>query len=332
MDATDVKPHYPHESAGTIMEKNVPTASPGETIGDVFARISAKAKTMATLNYVYILNSKQELVGVLSIKHLFTAKKIDTVDSLMVTQPVFVHIHTDQERVAQLAIKHNIKSVPVVDPKGKFAGIVASDVILSILHQEHIEDVLHSIGMHSGGLYKRINTATPFEFFKTRLPWLLVGLGGGLIAAIVVGKFESVLSEMLILASFIPSVVYIADAVGTQTQTLFIRSLAIDESLMMRRYVSREAFVAVMIALTFGILMYAASFLWDPDQRLGIILGVSFTCTILVSSIVAIILPYTLNRLRIDPAVASGPLATVIRDILNISIYFFIASTVLGNL
>ncbi len=318
--------HLRPDSAGRIMITNVPVILASASMGDIETLLLKEAGNFETINYIYVVNEENKLSGVLSIKEFFCLPKTASVSEIMQKELIAVRPHTDQERVALLAIKHNLKAIPVINQENLFLGVVPSDVILNILHQEDIEDLLRSAGIRMFKDPARdLITASTFVHFKKRLPWLLVGLLGGLAAASLVGFFEHILSEMLILAAFIPAVVYMADAVGAQTQTIFIRSVAIDQKLDFKKYILREAAVGFFLATALGILVSLFSLMWWEPPILGIILGLSFFITIITAIAVAIILPWILLRWGYDPALASGPFATVIRDILSIMFYFIIA-------
>ena len=154
-----------------------------------------------------------------------------------------------------------------MDKENRLLGIIPSDVILKILHEEHGEDILRSAGvLISKDQTKDIISGSMTSYFIKRIPWLIVGLAGGVSAAFIVGSFEEAIREMLILAAFIPAIVYMADAVGAQTATIFIRSLAIDGSMGIKKYVIREILVGTAIALFLGILISIISFYGGDRQ------------------------------------------------------------------
>ncbi len=320
----------PSDSASKIMAHNVPIVLDTATVAEIEQLLLREAKNLETINYIYIVDSKNRLVGVISIKEVFGLPKTTSVAQVMKRELVKVRPHTDQERVAMLAIKHSLKAIPVVDAEGKFLGAVPSDVILYVLHQEHIEDILHSIGIHAiGDPSKDLTTSSAIFHFKKRLPWLMVGTLGGFGAAILVGSFESLLEELLLLAAFIPALVYMADAVGVQTQMIFIRSLILDQSLDFKKYLQREIIVGVLLAVVLAAMIGVLSFIWHGLPILSLILSLSFFLAIIFAVVVAVLLPWAFYKFHQDPAIASGPLATITRDILSIIIYFLTASIVL---
>ncbi len=317
--------------AGKQMIRTVPIAKPDETIAEVEQLLLHHTKEFETINYIYITDMENRLVGVISVKEIFRAPKNLTVRSLMKTELVTVHFGTHQEKVANLALKNNLKAIPVLDIDRHFLGVVPSDVILKILHKEHEEDIMRSAGVVIlADQAHDIISAPTFLYFKKRIPWLMFGLVGGLATAFMISLFEGVINKMLMLVAFMPAVVYMADAVGSQTQTLFIRSIAVDRSMGMKKYIIRELIVGTLIALLFGLLVSGISFFWWQPPLLGLILGISFFLTIISAIIVALFLPwFFLRATKIDPAIASGPFATIIRDILSLIIYFGIASLIL---
>jgi magnesium transporter len=321
---------YPPESAGRMMISNVPTAIPEERILDIRKKLFEKANDFETLNYVYIIGQKGKLVGVLSLKDVFQKPEESKVEDLMVEDLIKARPHTDQERVAILALKHNLKSIPVVDKEDIFLGVVPSDVILGILHSENVEDILRFAGISKRGVILNKTLQLPVSVLtKIRLPWLVFGLLGGLFAAQIVTFFEGSLKTHFVLAAFIPLIVYMADAVGVQAQTLFIRSLAFNPRLDTREYFLKEIKISLVIALILGLLLALISFLWFGLLNIGIILGFSLFFTVICACLIAVLVPWLLQSLKKDPAIGSGPFATIIRDVLTLVIYFSVASLML---
>jgi magnesium transporter len=321
---------YPPESAGRRMIENIPLCHPQERILDIRKRIFQKANEFESLNYIYVVNGEKRLLGVFSIKDIFRKDENIRVEEIMERKIIKVYPHTDQERVALLALRYNLKTVPVVDKQDHFLGVVTSDVILDILHSEDIEDILRSAGISKyNTLASKIFQASPTVLTKLRLPWLLLGLFGGFLAAQIVNFFESSLKSHFILASFIPLIVYMADAVGTQTEILFIRNLVYP--LNMRNYFLKEIRVSLSIALILGVLLALVSYLLFKLPYIGIILGVSLFFTIVTAFFLGLLVPYLFNKFKKDPAIASGPVGTIIRDISSLIIYFSTSSILLRS-
>ncbi|KAA0205616.1 magnesium transporter [Candidatus Uhrbacteria bacterium] len=309
----------------------IPTAKADETIGHVEARLIGESKSLETINYVYVIKDDGTLTGVFSIKELFRQPKSAHVKDVMKQDVVTVYPKTKQARVAQLAIKHSIKAVPVVDKQHHLLGVVPSDAIFHILQEEHTADFLRMAGvqtLHADGM--ELSTIPIASLFWRRFPWLIVGLLGGMGAAFVVEYFERASVADILIVAFIPAVVYIADAVGSQTQTIFIRALALEEKLDLQRYAWREARVGFLLASALGLTAGGLVFLRWQTGAIGLVIATSFFVTILIAMTIALFLPWLFRRLKWDPAIASGPFATVIRDITTLVLYFMIAERILA--
>lgn len=309
------------------MTTAVPVISDSATAAEAEEFVREHASDLTSINYVYLIDQGRRLGGVLSIKELFRLPPNTPLTPYTERHLVTARPHTDQEHVAQLALEHNVKAIPIVSKEGEFLGVVPSEVILDILSREHTEDVLRFAGVdHEVGGPDMLLDAPPLTHVRSRLPWLIVGLLGGLVAAVVVSMFEGTLVDQLILAAFIPAIVYMADAVGAQAQMLFIRALAIDRDLVLRTYLAREFIVNLMLAFVLSGLIFILSYAWIGSPVIPAILGVSIFLTVCFTVLVAVLLPWTLQQRGHDPATASGPIATVIRDIASLLIYFGVAS------
>jgi len=318
----------PIESAGRKMIEAVPLCYQEERILDVKKMLFKKIKEIETINYIYVIDKERKLLGVFSIKEIFRKPEGTKVKEIMDRKIIKVRPRTDQERVAILALRNNLKSIPVVDREDKFLGVIPSDTILDILHSENVEDFLKAAGIRSP--LKKTLTGSPLFLTKARIPWVILGLFGGILAAKITDFFETPLKAHFILAAFIPLIIYIADAVGTQTETLFIRSLVLDSRLEVKKYLLREIKTAFLMALILGGLLFLLSiFLFNAPYFIGIILGVSLFITVIVSILIAILIPWLLQKFKKDPALGAGPFATIITDVTSLIIYFSIASLML---
>lgn len=315
------------------MTAKVPIAREEDTIGDI-RRAFGGAQGLETINYIYVLDGEGKLAGIASIKDVFRRPEhVKAGEICKRTSLVTIHPEVDQEHAAYLALKHNIKALPVVDRERRFLGVLPSDAILAILHREMHEDTLHKIGIHHHGAHhehmlESAERIPIFPSFLHRLPWLAVGLFGGLAVANVVDAFEATLEKNLILAAFIPLVVYMGDAVGTQMEALIIRDLAVENRIHFLHYLMHQLAVVALMAGVFGgaIVVVGPLFL---TMKVSIVISISLALAILSSVCTGLLIPYALSRLRTDPANASGPTATIIQDFLSVLIYFSIASMLL---
>ncbi len=215
----------------------------------------------------------------------------------------------------------------VVDEEGRFIGVIPPHRMLAVLLAEHEEDLSRLGGFTKSTAVARKTSEEPVQRrFQHRIPWLLVGLGGALLAADFVGWFEAQLRDQIMLAFFIPGIVYLADAVGTQTETVVVRGLSIGVS--MRQMMARELLTGLAIGLALAAV--AGPLVWWRwgTAEVAISVGLSVFAACSTATMAAMALPWLLNAFRLDPAFGSGPLATVIQDLLSILIYFGIAYAV----
>lgn len=323
---------FPPNTAGSKMVTSIPRVQVGESIRNVKKMFLKKAKTFDAIDYVYVVDKNDVLQGVISIKEIVGAPERDVkVEEVMKRDLVVVSPLTHQERIVYLALSHGIKAIPVVDKERHLLGVVPYDTILQIFNQEVHEDVFRF-----GGIFHRVGKefttikSSAWMMIKSRLPWLIIGVMGGVIAASVVSSFENVLNTLLTLAAFIPVLVYISDAVGTQSETLIVRSMALNPKLSVKSYFSRELKVAISLALVCGALLSIVAMVGWRVPLLGFIVGFSMFLSILAAVFISTLLPLLFKKLNLDPAVVTGPFATMMSDIVTLAIYFGVAVLFLG--
>jgi len=314
-----------------VMTKNVPVFPLSTTVGEVTRVLSdEKTDNFDSINYIYVADDKNRLRGVVSVKEILQSPEQSKVSQIMKTELVTVREHSPQEKAALLAIKNNIKAIPVVDKDNVFLGIIPSDVIMSILHRENVEDMLYSSGISTPESYlTNINTSTIKDQLRIRLPWLIIGLVGGIFAASIITSYDDLIQEFVLLAAFLPAVVYIGDAVGAQTQMIVIRSFAQDKPISFTQYLVKELRISSVLGVVLGGISGVISQLFWKSTSLSAVVAISFALTSIVASSIAVTLPFLFNKFNVDPAIGSGPIATVVRDMLSIIVYFTVAVNVL---
>ncbi len=300
-----------------------------ELIANIRRTIMTRPTEFDLIDYVYVVNDRNQLEGVASLKEILQATDETEVRHMMKRNPVTVDFHTDQERMIYLVLKHGLKAMPVIDEHNCLKGIVPYDTILNIFHHEFREDILRS-----GGILHHIKeieelTTPASKLVRARLPSLALGLLGGLLAAYIVSNFEQVIGSYIVLAAFIPVMVYLSDAVGTQSQTLIVRMIALEPEFSIRKYLTRELKIGGLLGIIFAALLFAAATLGWGSLILGLVIGSAMFLSILFQAFLATFLSTRLAKLNIDPALASGPLTTIISDITSLTMYFAIASALL---
>jgi magnesium transporter len=269
------------------------------------------------------------LVGLVPIEQLLAADAEVPVARLMDADPPTVAPDADQEEVAWVMVRRGESSVAIVDDAGRFVGLVPPHRMIGVLLAEHDEDVARLGGYLSRAASACQAAEEPLgRRLWHRLPWLVIGLLGAMLSAVLVGAFEHDLEANVLLAVFVPAVVYMADAVGTQTEALLIRGLSAGVNL--RLVARRETATGAAIGLLLAALFLPFAWIGWGDSRVAVAVALALLGACAIATVVAMLLPWALYRLGRDPAFGSGPLATVVQDLLSILSYFAIASAVVA--
>ncbi len=323
---------YPSSTAGSRILTAFPQVRIGEKIRDVEKMLLDKANEFETIDYVYVVDDNSVLKGVVSVKELHASNKEADVEEIMKKKLVVARPMTHQERLVYLALSNGIKAVPVVDKENRLLGIVPYDTILQIFNEEVREDIFKFGGIfHKVGKEYTTIKSSASTMVKTRLPWLIIGVLGGTVTASIITSFEHVLNTLLALAAFAPVLAYLSDAVGTQSETLAVRSIALDPKLSLKSYFVREFAVALSLALVCGLLLSTVAYVGWQDSTLGLIVGLSMFLSIISAVFISTGFPFLFKRADLDPAIASGPFATMISDVATVTIYFTVASILLAS-
>jgi magnesium transporter len=311
-------------SASDHATLRVPTARPRQTVAEV--RDSLPGADFDCADDVAVVDDGA-FVGIVPIERLLAAPARAAIADVMDSDPPVVTPDADQESVAWEMVRRGESSVAVLDGAGEFAGLVPPHRMLRVLLAEHDEDVARLGGYLAGTKGARQAAEEPVRRrLWHRLPWLIVGLLGAMASAGLVGAFEDELQSKVLLAVFIPAVVYMADAVGTQTEALLIRGLSVGVSV--RDVVRRELATGLAIGAVVAAAFTPFALLVWGDAQVALAVGLALLASCSIATVVAMLLPWAFQRLGRDPAFGSGPLATVIQDLLSILVYFAIATPI----
>jgi magnesium transporter len=316
----------PLKAVGKVMTMRVPIISIGSTVEDAENLLRKNAEDFDAFDYIYITNTQGKLAGILPIKILFKHSKSTKITEIMTKNPITINPHIAQERAAYLALKNNVKAVPVVDESGLLLGTITSHEILRILYDETQEDLFHSIGVGKHEVTDNILTMSLLTSLKHRLPWLIIGLVGGMLTAGIVSHFEVTLAENLILAAFIPMIVYMGGAVKDQMQVFIIRDYATNPNIKFKRYFLKQIAIILCIAMVSSFILFGLSLFLYGNLKISNVLGIGLFCSLISTVVSGLAIPYFFIRLKSDPANASGPISSIIQDIIGVLIYFGIAA------
>jgi magnesium transporter len=312
-------------SAAELMMTDVPRANPRDTVCKLMEQLRKFPTSQA--DHIYLIDGNLRLVGQVPIEKLLVAEAHATLDLLAGHPPIEVHPDDEAEAVAFQAVRHHDGDVAVVDAHRKFLGAIPTAPLFAILHKAHIDDLLLMGGVDPS----HPAPSKPDNIIKAywaRVPWLFIGLLGGFLAGGLASYFEDSLKEEIMIALFLPLVLYMSDAIGTQTEAVLVRSLAAGQT-SLRNLLRQEGAVGALIGITLGTVGGLGLLLWGSHQSLAAVLGITLGLTSLVATLMACLLPWCFFRLGVDPAVASGPIATVLQDILTVVMYLSIATLLL---
>ena len=314
------------ETAGEHVAQAVPIAALADTIGAIRRGLSGRRFETAAAVAVC---DEGRLIGVIRIEDLMAASEGVLATEAMDPNPPVVGPGIDQERAAWHAVQSGEATLAVVDDDRAFLGFIPPSRMLKVLLWEHDEDMARLGGfVHDAEATRTASQEPVLRRYWHRLPWLLLGLVGALAAAGLMGTYERELEANVLLAFFIPGIVYMADAVGTQTETLIIRGLSV--GVTVRHVAKRELLTGVLVGVTVAIAFYPLALWRWGDLEVAVSAALALLAACSTATVLAMALPYLLNRLGKDPAYGSGPLATVIQDLASIVIYFAISTAITG--
>lgn len=331
-DANDVREllAYEEKTAGAIMTKEFVSIKAADTIDAVIEQLRREGPDAEMIYYLYVVDERDKLAGVASIRDLIVADSDRTVAEVMSSRVVSVHVEDDQEEVAQLIQKYDFLATPVIDSEGRLVGIVTVDDALDVLAEEASED----IGEISGSRGSTDVSVNAFKAARLRAPWIILLMFLGLFTAQVIGWFESTLESVVLLAAFIPMIMGSAGNTGTQSLAVSVRALATGniERKGLWRTISREFSTGIMIGVASGIVITILLYLFYGEPLIGIIVGFSIMVSLGVASVIGTLVPLVINKLKLDPAIASGPFITTLTDIISLLIYFTVASSLIQSI
>ena len=295
----------------------------------------------ATVYYLYVVDDADRLVGVMSMRELLKAAEDDLVSDHMVTDLVTINEGADPELAIRELAEMDFPALPVIDDRGRLVGIIRTEEMLDVVEEEASEDILKSAGFTFTDVEMSRSSAilesSISRILRLRMPWLLVALAGGLLAGGVIEAYEDTLEAVVALAFFVPVIMDMGGNVGTQASTIFVRGLAlghIDDRNAVKHFL-REGFIGFLIGLMIGAVGAAAAYLWQIDEpyafELALVVFIGLLTVCIVASIVGYVIPWVMHKLGFDPAAASDPLITTVKDVTALVIYFGLATVLLAE-
>ena len=321
---------YEKTSAGGLMSREF-LALPGDTTVTATIDSIRGCRDPESTLYVYIVDSKEALIGVCSLRRLLLVDPHRLLHEIMDPSPIQIHTETDQEEVARIVQRYDLLAIPVVDKKNKLMGVITVDDVIDVIRDEQDEDIYKMAGTDVEEL---MYGSQVFSISRIRLPWLLLTLMEGMICAGILTHFGSTIERVIALASFVPVIMGMGGNIGTQSATITIRGLATGrvEIGNVGRALFREVRVGMILGIIMGTLVGAFAGFWQVSPLLGAVVGVCMLIAISVASVMGTIMPIIFMHFGIDPAVASGPFVTSSNDITGLVIYLGLANLLIDYL
>lgn len=324
--------HYEEKTAGSIMTTEFVSILKTQTAKETLKQMKEKAPDAETIYYTYVLDDQKRLVGVLSLRDLIIADDDDIVEDIMSESVVSVSVGRDQEEIAHMMRDYDFLALPVVDFQNHLLGIITVDDILDVMDEEATDDYAKFAALSGTGTKDR--DSNPIQSAKKRLPWLIILLFLGMITASLIGSFEETLEQVPIVAIFIPLIAGMAGNAGTQSLAVAVRGIAVGNYGTEKRLklILKEITTGLFVGGACGIVVTLIIYFWKGNFFLGVLVGVAILATLTVATLSGAIIPLVMERLNIDPAVASGPFITTLNDITSVLIYFGMATAFMSLL
>jgi magnesium transporter len=278
-------------------------------------------------SHVFVVAEDGRLAGVAAVGAVLMASDATPLAALArAAESHVVTLNTDREEASSVAIRAGVSVLAVCDQDGRFIGAVPATALISILRDEHLEDLHHMAGILARSeAAKAALTAPPFQRARYRLPWLVVGMAGSAIVTVMMARFEAALTAHITVAFFVPAIVYLADAVGTQSEVITVRGLSLTDGSIGGLLLS-ELGTSLLTGTALGLVALPLVWLAFGSAALAATVAIALAVASLFATAIGIVLPWLFAKTGYDPALASGPIATVFQDVLSLLVYFAIAS------
>ncbi|MGB3344774.1 MAG: magnesium transporter [Aequorivita sp.] len=319
---------YDEDTAGGLMAKELVKVKETWTVAGCVREMRRQAENVTRVHSIYVTDKEGKLKGRLSLKDLLTAPERAHISEVYIPKVNYVNVHTEADEVARIMQKYDLEAIPVVDDDGILVGRVTIDDIIDYIKDEADKDYQLAAGITQDveaddGLFKQT---------RARLPWLLIGMMGGLGAATIISNFETIMTTFPKLLIFVPLIQATAGNVGVQSSAIIVQGLAngtLKGHLLAR--IIKETSVALVNGISIAIIvLFISHFVFYTSYLESLSIGIALITVIILAAIVGNLIPLFLHKRGIDPAVATGPFITTSNDVFGIFTYFLIAKTILG--
>ncbi|WP_370390116.1 magnesium transporter [uncultured Winogradskyella sp.] len=318
---------YDDDTAGGLMAKELVKVYETWTVAGCLRRIRGQAKDVTRVHSIYVVDKQEKLIGRLSLKDLIVAKNDQKIAEIKKDNVDWVNVHDDVEDVAKVMAKYDLEAIPVVDDNQTLLGRITIDDIVDVLKEEADKDY-----QLAAGITQDVDIDdTILELTKARLPWLFLGLLGGIGAFIIMEGFQEAFSTYAVLFFFTPLIAAMAGNVGVQSSAIIVQGLANDDVKgSINGRLAKEMLLAALNGIILALFLFVFVWIYNGEVLKAVAISVSLVAVIIIAGLIGTFVPLFLDKRGIDPAIATGPFITTSNDILGILLYFWIAKLILG--
>jgi len=319
---------YDEDTAGGLMAKELVRVKENWTVTECVKEMRAQAENVTRVHSIYVVDSAEKLIGRLSLKDLLMASPRAHISTVYIPKVDYVDVNEDVEEVAKIMQKYDLEAIPVVDENKILLGRITIDDIVDVIREEAEKDY-----QLAAGITQDVEADDSIlQLTKARLPWLFLGLIGGIGAFVIMYFFETKLpEEAVILFLFTPLIAAMAGNVGVQSSAIIVQGLANDDVKgSINNRLIKEMLLAALNGLILSIFLFLFVFAWEQEFKLALAISVSLIVVIIIAGLIGTFIPLFLDKRGIDPAIATGPFITTSNDIFGIVVYLLICKTILG--
>ena len=320
--------NYDEDSAGGLMAKELISVNENWSVLKCLREIRKQAKDIKRVHSIYVLNKKKVLIGRLSLKDLITSPSKSKIQEIYIPKVDYVHVNDSADEVAKLMSKYDLEAIPVVGDNNELLGRITIDDIVDFIKDEAEEDYLLAAGISNDVEADD----SIFELTKARLPWLILGLFGGLGSVFILESFENIMAskELRALFFYTPLIAAMAGNVGVQSSAIVVQGLANDviKGSLISRLI-KEVSLTILNGLILSIIIILFGLIINQSLEMSITISVSMIFVIIVAALIGTSVPIILDKFGIDPAIATGPFITTGNDVIGILLFFYIAKLIL---
>jgi magnesium transporter len=318
---------YPEETAGRRMQTEFVAVPPFWTIGQAIDYLRASENLPDRFHEIFVVTPQFELIGSMDLDRFLKAKRDQSVGEIQNDTQHPIRANMDQEEAAQIFEKYDLLSAAVIDESNRLVGVMTIDDVVDVIHQEVEEDIKRLVGVGDEEISDKM-----IESVKSRFTWLLVNLATSILASFVIGLFDATINEMVALAILMPIVASMGGNAGTQTMTVAVRALATRDIDIYNagRVIIRELNIGVFNGILFALIIGPVAAIWFDNWALGLIISTAMVVNMICAAAAGILIPLLLDRLEIDPAIASSVFVTTVTDVVGFAAFLGLAAWWLG--